>query len=151
MSGKTISSAYPTGIMLSDPADNPVTITGSAILGGPGAAFATAGTIGGIPDTIAWTIANYGSVISTGVTTNSYGMLIYGAGSTITNLASGTIAGAIAGIGMSNLGTVLNLGSIAATATAAAGGVVLLAGGAVSNGAGGVISANHIIFGPMAA
>ena len=131
----TINGSYPNGVTISNAAAaNPVTITAASVLGNPGGA-ALLGT-GTTPD---WTIANAGTIRSTGTTTGANGILLSGGG-TITNQAAGLIGGVYAGIATYAAGTVINGGSIAASLTSKGRGVFLAGGGAVVNGTGAGIT-----------
>ncbi len=134
MTGRTISGAYPSGVTLSNPAgSNPVTIAaGATITSSTGVAVQATGTID-------WTINTYGTITSTAAGTLGAGIALGTAGGTITNQPAGVIKGTSYGITGSVAATILSLGTISATATAAGSGI-MLPGGAIVNGAGGVIS-----------
>ena len=98
--GATISGAVSTGITLSNPAYNPVYITGTISVASAAALTGDTGTV--------WTIFNAGLVAATG--NSSTGIVLDGAG-VVTNQASGTISGAGVGVHLTG-GTLVNAGRI---------------------------------------
>jgi hypothetical protein len=129
----TITGAITAGVTLTlDTYNNPITIASAAYIGGDTAIQAQG----------SWAIVNNGTVngtTDTGVQLN--------AGGTVTNEAGGTITGAGYGVYIGgSAGMVDNFGSIGATGAYVGGsgtlntGVVLAAGGNVTNESGGTIS-----------
>jgi hypothetical protein len=147
MTGRTIAGTYNTGISLTDPGDNPVTVLSGGIINtGTGAALqGSSGTY--------WTIGNAGLVEAVGSTAGDIGVVLAGGGA-VTNLTGGTIGGYDFGVSITDTGSVINDGHIGASKTKGAGnsynsatGVfiplnagVALGGGGVSNAASAVIS-----------
>jgi glycosyltransferase involved in cell wall biosynthesis len=134
---------------------NPTTITSSARISDTGtSAIGVTGPAG-----TAWALTNLGQITETG--TSSYGIDLLSSG-TITNAASGTIAGYAAGIVLSGggsvtnqfggtiaggvaisavgVGTVVNSGLIGTPGSSGSAGVALAAGGSVANQPGGTIA-----------
>ncbi len=147
MTGRTIAQTYTTGISLTDPGDNPVTVLSSAIINtGTGAALQ------GVSGTY-WTIGNAGLIEATGSTAGDIGVVLAGSGA-VTNLTGGTIGGYDFGVSITGTGSVINDGNIGASKTIKPAysyndstGVftplnagVALGGGGVSNAASAVIS-----------
>ena len=159
MTGTIFAGAYFGGIVLSNAtAQNPATIAVGGYVGNTGTAAAHNGdAIYGAP-VAAWTVYNYGTIISNrGASfTYSVGIDLRGGGS-VTNGSAGSIAGQLVGIGIkggagtvANLGTIsgnsvgieiaggagtiANFGTIAGTTSI---GVFLTAGGSVTNGRSG--------------
>jgi hypothetical protein len=147
MTGRTIVGTYTTGISLSDPGDNPVTVlSGGIIDAGNGVALqGSSGTY--------WTVGNAGLVEATGATAGDVGVLLAGGGA-VTNLTGGTIGGYDFGVSITGTGSVINDGHIGASKTKGPGfslvgtpavfiplnAGVALGGGGVSNAASAVIS-----------
>src|ERR1700742_975181 len=110
MTGRTIAGTYNTGISLSDPGDNPVTVLSSAIINtGNGVALQ------GVSGTY-WTIGNAGLIEATGSTTGDIGVVLAGGGA-VTNLTGGTIGGYDFGVSITGTGSVINDGNIGASKT----------------------------------
>ena len=126
-----ISGYYTTGITLSNPAYNPVSVTGTVNLSGAGPALYGAGST-------AWTIANSGTLEGgqIGVTLNAGGSVSNGDTST----TGAYIAGASGIVISGGAGTVVNDATIAGAASGGVG-VDLGAGGSVTNGSTAVGSA----------
>jgi hypothetical protein len=167
MSGTTISNSYTNGIVLSDPADNPVLVTGTIAVNG---GFALYGT-----NDVAWTVTNAGLIgggafgvllPGGGSVTNQNGAAITANGnpgnaiqlaSTVTNdgliSASGYGVFGATSVSNQNLGTiygvkggvnalsVLNAGTIQASGNERAG-VLLKSDGIVTNQSGGAITSS---------
>ena len=137
--GKTLSGTYSNGYLLASATLNPVTNTGTILLGTSANAAALEG------ETIAaWSVVNQGTIdgsLGTGIDLLRGGDVI--------NDSSGWIAGAY-GVAIQGVpGTVANYGTI--DASSAAGGVFLTRGGDVTNGAYGTILGGYgvkIQFGP---
>ena len=130
---RTISSSYSNGITLSNPSDNPVTVTGTISLATSGIDLQAAN---------AWSVFNSGSLIAPNAT-SSYGVSL-GAGGYVDNETGGLIRSYF-GIDISGVaGTVVNSGSISAGGTATiASGVYLRAGGLVTNAATAAITGDQ--------
>ncbi len=147
MTGRTIAQTYTTGISLTDPGDNPVTVLSSATID-TGSGVALQGSSGTY-----WTIGNAGLLQATGTIAGDIGVALAGGGA-VTNLTGGTIGGYDFGVSITGTGSVINDGNIGASKTIAPGftydgatGVftalnagVALGGGGVSNAASAVIS-----------
>jgi hypothetical protein len=131
-----------TGIVLNNPtAQNPATIVSGAYVRntttvhGGDAVYGTSYTQG-------WNVYNFGSVNSTA----GVGIFLStGRDSTVTNAAApAQITGYFNGISLNfSRGTVINSGTVAATATAQGSGVYFANGGVLTNQAGGLITANQ--------
>ncbi len=144
---RTITSSYATGVTLTSPGDNPVTVGASANLANTGAP-ALAGAAA-----VTWTIDSAGSIIATGSTTGATGILLAGDGS-VTNQPGGMVSGFDVGVSIAGAGNVVNNGSISAAQTTGSSysynpttrsfiplsGGVILGSGQVSNAASAVIS-----------
>jgi hypothetical protein len=114
MIGRTIAQTYTTGISLTDPGNNPVTVLSSAIIDtGSGAALQ------GVSGTY-WTIGNAGLIEAAGKTAGDIGVLLAGGGA-VTNLAGGTIGGYDFGVSITDTGSVINDGNIGASKTVSGG------------------------------
>ena len=147
MTGRTIAQTYTTGISLTDPGDNPVTVLSSATID-TGSGVALQGSSGTY-----WTIGNAGLLQATGTIAGDIGVALAGGGA-VTNLTGGTIGGYDFGVSITGTGSVINDGNIGASKTIAPGftydgatGVftalnagVALGGGGISNAASAVIS-----------
>src|ERR1700735_4204552 len=120
--GKTLSGTYSNGYVLASATLNPVTNTGTILLGTSANAAALEG------ETIAaWSVVNQGTI--DGSLGNGVDLL---RGGDVLNYSSGWIGGAY-GVAIQGVaGTVANYGTI--DATSAAGGVFLTRGGDVHNG-----------------
>jgi hypothetical protein len=130
---RTISGSYSVGITLTNPSDNPVTVTGTISLGAFGVDLQAAS---------AWSIFNSGSILGlvTGAPGNSYGVELT-AGGYVRNSASGLIRAGV-DIDISGAaGSVHNKGSIVGQAALYSPdwGIGLHNGGYVYNGSSGRI------------
>jgi hypothetical protein len=130
---RTISGRYSSGITLTNPSDNPVTVTGTISLGAFGIDLQAAS---------AWSIINSGSILGlvTGAPGNSYGVELTASGY-VRNSASGLIRAGV-GIDISGAaGSVHNKGSIVGQAALYSPdwGIGLHHGGYVYNGSSGRI------------
>ena len=125
---RTITGTTTTGIVLSTPTDNPVTVAGGALVESSGFAL-IGGSRKGYPDyNFPWTITNLGYVEGKGG--NSTGIVLYGGG-TINNY--NYISGGRQGIyTYYRPATVINKGLISAYGTNGVG-IILSAGGRVTN------------------
>ncbi len=110
MTGRTIAGTYNTGISLSDPGDNPVTVLSGGIID-TGNGVALQGSSGTY-----WTIGNAGLVEAVGSTAGDVGVLLAGGGA-VTNLTGGTIGGYDFGVSITGTGSVINDGHIGASKT----------------------------------
>jgi hypothetical protein len=132
MTNQTITSNSTTGYYLHNTALNPVTVAAGVTLSNTvlPALYAL--------DTSSWTIVNYGSLLSTGTSADSFsdGILLYHSGGSITNAAGGSVTGYYNGITVAGIGSIVNVGTIAGLIHY---GVQLSAGGSVTNVQGGVI------------
>ena len=127
---RTISSSYASGITLSSPGDNPVTVTGTINASSGSALYGTSPT--------AWTVTNSGQIDASG--TSGYGIRLR-AGGSVTNLSGGTITSAgYEGVYIDGGGTIINSGSISASHHNANGVIIQGGGGAVTNQYGGNIT-----------
>ena len=104
MTGRTIAGTYTTGISLSDPGDNPVTVLSGGIID-TGSGVALQGSSGTY-----WTIGNAGLVEATGTTAGDIGVALAGGGA-VTNLTGGTIGGYDFGVSITGTGSVINDGT----------------------------------------
>jgi hypothetical protein len=130
---KTISGSYSTGFTLSNPNDNPVSVTGTISLASAGIDLQAAS---------AWSVFNSGSIIGPNVT-SSYGVSL-GAGGYVDNQSGGIIKSYFGIDISSSTGTVVNAGGISAGGTATiASGVYFRQGGSVSNAAGAAIAGDQ--------
>ena len=113
MSGLDLTGTYATGLTLTNPANNPVTVSAGATIANPtGAALQSAAALD-------WTIGNFGVIQSTGTTAGSSGIAL-AAGAAVTNEQFGRIAGY--SVGVSIAGTVVvNHGTISSSQTKAPG------------------------------
>ena len=133
MTALTITSSTTVGYYLTNTAANPVTVASGVTITDVG--FPALYTI----KPAAWTITNYGTLLSTGANYFSDGILLDNGGGTITNAIGGSVAGYYAGVSIAGVGSVSNAGSIAGTGTFRGYGVILASGGTVTNAQGGVI------------
>ncbi|MGC2414021.1 MAG: calcium-binding protein [Stellaceae bacterium] len=134
MTGTVFTSSYFSGIVLSNATtQNPATIAAGVTIGNTGTAAGIGDAIYGAPVT-AWTVSNYGTVVSAASKSSSVGIDLR-AGGVVTNGSAGSIAGQYAGLQIAGAAsTVANLGTIAAFGVV---GVYLRAGGSVTNGHSG--------------
>jgi T5SS/PEP-CTERM-associated repeat protein len=124
-----LSSYYSNGVDLSDPSLNPVTVTGTILLG----TSVLGGALYGEPG-VAWDVTNQGTI--SGQSGAGIELL---AGGTVANAASASVSGYWGVLTEGSPGTVVNYGTIAASSGAGAAGVFLLQGGSVTNQTGGLI------------
>ncbi len=137
MAGTIINGSHLTGIVLNTPAtENPATIAATGYITNTTTAYDGDAVFGlaGTP----WRVTNLGTVNATG--TGSAGVFLSSGGS-VTNGSSSSTAALIEGAGSGVVvsgaaGTVTNFGTIEGTGTTSDG-VVLGAGGSVTNGASG--------------
>ena len=140
MAGTIISGTYGVGITLSSATYNPATVTGVINIGGGIALTGPAGT--------EWAIDNTGTIESTG--SAGYGIAL-AAGGSVDNASTGLIYGSVAGVRIyGSAGSITNAGSIEGNTgpgnSGASDGVLLSAGGTVSNTAAGFITGYTGIF-----
>src|SRR5687768_360892 len=135
MTGTLYTGAYFNGIVLSDPAtQKPATIGMTGYVGNIGTAPSHNGdAIYGQAGT-AWSVINKGTIVSNTGNASSAGIHLK-SGGTVSNQATGAIAGQLAGIFIEGAaGTVSNSGTIAGNAGH---GIYLGGGGRVTNGKSG--------------
>ena len=147
MSGLDLTGTYATGLTLTNPANNPVTVSAGATIANPtGAALQSAAALD-------WTIGNFGVIQSTGTTAGSSGIAL-AAGGAVSNYQLGQIGGYDVGVSIAGIGTIINQGTIRASQTAGYGysynsttkafiplsGGVIMGGGGVSNAASATIA-----------
>ncbi|WP_158933022.1 Hint domain-containing protein [Acidisphaera sp. S103] len=160
MAGTIISGVHTTGITLSSTASNPVAVTGTITVANGVALYGEGG------GTKSWTIANSGTIISSGtpfqnaiylgsqssyvtnaivtnqsggkISATGYGVFIWGPGS-VTNQSGGTISGGLQGIYVIDTGTVVNAGVILGPDN----GAVYVHGGMITNLATGTIAGSE--------
>ena len=145
MTGTIFSGSYSSGIVLSDPAtQNPATIAARSYVGNSGTAVAHNGdAVYGAAGTV-WNLLNYGSIVSDSGISLSAGVSMQ-SGGVVANGSAGSIVGQLAGVLISGAaGTIANFGAIAGSAY----GVLLSAGGRVTNGQSG--SSTEVISGARA-
>ena len=140
MSGHDYTGTYTTGITLTNPNYNPVTVSAGAIITNPSGAA--------LDSTLAfdWTIGNFGLIQSTGTAAGATGIAL-SAGGVVSNAGAGRITGYDVGVSIAGTGTVFNQGAIDATQANGRGysyntatgiitpliGGVIMGGGAVTN------------------
>ncbi|MEA2771565.1 MAG: hypothetical protein QOD93_4527, partial [Acetobacteraceae bacterium] len=146
MSGTTITSNSSSGYDLGIGVANPVIVAS-------GVTITNVGTPAlGSQQSTYWTITNYGTLLATGKSGFSDGVLLDNGGGAVTNMAGGLIKGYYAGVSIAQSGTVVNQGSIATENTTGQGFIfntggftpttagVLLGGGGVYNAGSGLIT-----------
>jgi len=134
MAGTIISGTYGVGITLSSPTYNPATVTGLIDIGGGIALKGPAGT--------EWAIDNTGTIESTG--SAGYGIAL-AAGGSVDNASAALIYGSVEGVRIyGSAGSITNAGSIEGKTgpgnNGTSDGLMLNAGGTVSNTAAGFIT-----------
>ena len=148
---RTIASTYASSVLLTQPGNNPLSITSTGRIDGTGS-YALAGTSG-----VAWTIVNSGTVddikpqFSTlseiaGISLASGGSVANQAGALVSayDAVNDPFPATAFGVEITGaIGTVTNAGTISETGPTG-GGVYLAAGGTVSNVAGGLITSNTV-------
>src|SRR5688572_17359400 len=135
MTGTLYTGAYFNGIVLNNAAtQQPATIASTGYVGNTGTAPSYNGdAIYGQAGT-AWNVINKGTIVSNTGNASSVGVHLK-SGGTVSNGTTGAIAGQLAGIFIEGAaGTVTNSGTITGSAKY---GVLLLAGGRVTNGKSG--------------
>jgi hypothetical protein len=131
MSGHDYTGTYTTGITLTNPNYNPVTVSAGATITNPNGAA--------LDSTLAfdWTIGNFGLIQSTGTAAG----IALSAGGVVSNAVAGRITGYDVGVSIAGTGTVINQGAIDATQAYGLGysyntatGITPLSGGVIIGG-----------------